>query len=183
MNKAIFIDRDGTLVPLHTDKPVTTLRQAGGIFAGVRHALMALRRSGYKLFLHTNQSWMARGGLTRAQCDNFHEEIQRFLGLRFDGICVAEEPRDVELDFDRHYRKPSPRFHREMAEKHDLHLPECWTVGDSVADAMAGHNAGTQIAFIGPRFPDELPVHVRNKATKFDSFVDFANWLLLDIPA
>jgi hypothetical protein len=83
-HRALFLDRDGTLI---YDK----------------HAL------GYRLFVHTNQSGVARGLHSLADVHRCNDRMEELLGLPrpiFDGMCIAPEgPEDPLI-----YRKPSPRF-------------------------------------------------------------------------
>ena len=58
MSKAVFLDRDGTLI-----KDVHYLKNPNDIeiIEGVGEALRLIKNAGYLLFMHTNQSGIARG--------------------------------------------------------------------------------------------------------------------------
>ena len=66
MNRAIFLDRDGTLIVeknyLHRPEDVVIFRGAGA-------ALKKLLDAGFKLFVVTNQSGIGRGYFTLADAE------------------------------------------------------------------------------------------------------------------
>ena len=62
----------------------------------------------------------------------------------FTEICIAPESPDDEIC----YRKPSPRFENEMAEKFKLDRSRCWMIGDRWSDAQTGINAGMKVALV-----------------------------------
>ena len=58
MSRAVFLDRDGTLIrDVHYLKDPNDVK----IINGVGEALRIIKRMGYLIFLHTNQSGVARG--------------------------------------------------------------------------------------------------------------------------
>jgi D-glycero-D-manno-heptose 1,7-bisphosphate phosphatase len=62
----------------------------------------------------------------------------------FDAVCTAPEaPTQPQV-----YRKPSPKFAREMAAKHGLDLARCWMAGDYAADVETAFAAGMRAALI-----------------------------------
>lgn len=139
---ALFLDRDGTLIRhihyLHKPEEVELL-------PGVAHALKHAQELGYLLFLHTNQSGVGRGMFTLAEVQACNRRMIELLGLGegvFAGVCVAPEAPDQPMV----YRKPSPRFAREMAAQHDLDLGKSWMVGDYPADMETAFAAGMQAA-------------------------------------
>src|SRR5262245_17125540 len=87
---AVFIDKDGTLIhdaPYNTDPARVrfTPRALGG--------LQQLARSGFALFVLTNQPGLADGRIPRAAFDAMRAHIDRRLrdeaGVVLDGWCVC----------------------------------------------------------------------------------------------
>jgi D-glycero-D-manno-heptose 1,7-bisphosphate phosphatase len=70
----------------------------------------------------------------------------------FDGVCTAPEAPWAPVE----YRKPSPRFAREMAEKYGLDLARSWMVGDHANDVETALAAGMQpVALEGEHLREE----------------------------
>lgn len=137
MNKALFLDRDGTLIP---DKGYLSDPDGVELIPGVLNALQTARDLGYLLFLFTNQSGIGRGFYTLEEAQACNQRMLDLLGFGndlFAAICIAPETPDQPSE----YRKPSPRFILEMKAKHSLDPELCWMVGDRESDVEAGHNA------------------------------------------
>lgn len=137
MNKALFLDRDGTLI---IDQGYLSDPEGVELIPGVITALKTARDLGYMLFLFTNQSGIGRGFYTVAEAQACNQRMLDLLGLGddlFTAICIAPETPDQPLE----YRKPSPRFILEMRAKHSLDPDLCWMVGDRESDVEAGLNA------------------------------------------
>lgn len=141
---ALFLDRDGTL---NFDRHYVADPAGIELIPGVAVALRAARTLGLRLFLHTNQSGIARGLFRLADVDRCNARLEELLGLPrpvFDAICVAPEgPEDPPG-----YRKPSPRFIRECVARHHLAPSRCWMVGDRESDLEAGRLAGIGTAAV-----------------------------------
>jgi len=138
MERAVFLDRDGTLIAeknyLHKPEEVT-------IFAGAAAALKRLMDAGFKLIIVTNQSGIGRGLFTLADAEKVNEHIQRefaYYGVRFEKIFVAPEAPDQPS----RGRKPSPQFLFDARDEFDLNLAESFMVGDKLIDLECGWNAG-----------------------------------------
>ncbi len=165
MSKALFLDRDGTLIVakdyLSAPEGVELIP---GVCKGLHHAL----KCDYHLFLLTNQSGVGRGWYSM---DDVHACNRRMLELLelpepgFKEICIAPESPDEPPK----YRKPSPRFILEMVEKYKLNTTQCTMVGDQLTDIESGINAGINVAAVKTRkreteeqlfnFPKKVPVY------------------------
>lgn len=134
-NKAIFFDRDGTLID---DKHYLSDPHDVELIEGVGDALRRALKLGYALFLFSNQSGVGRGYFS---LDDVYACNQRMLTLMgfdktpFLEVCLAVERPDQSQV----YRKPSPKFIVEMVVKYNLDVTQCYMVGDKVADWGAGH--------------------------------------------
>jgi D-glycero-D-manno-heptose 1,7-bisphosphate phosphatase len=138
MSKALFLDRDGTLI---LDKHYLADPAGVELVPGIADALRRARALGYRLFIHTNQSGIARGLHTLDDVHRCNDRMEELLALPrpiFDAICIAPEgPNDPVV-----YRKPSPRFIHESIERYHLDPAQCWMVGDREGDIDAGRAAG-----------------------------------------
>lgn len=138
MSKALFLDRDGTII---VDKHYLADPAGVELIPGVRSALQRARELGYKLFLFTNQSGIGRGLYTLDDVLLVNARMETLLALAsplFTELCIAPEAPDQPSL----YRKPSPRFIEEMIAAHHLDPAHCAMIGDRQSDAQAGLNAG-----------------------------------------
>jgi D-glycero-D-manno-heptose 1,7-bisphosphate phosphatase len=144
MSKALFLDRDGTLI---LDKVYLADPAGVELIPGVAGALARARALGYKLFLFTNQSGIGRGLHTLDDALRVNARMEEILGLPrpvFADTCIAPEAPDQPSL----YRKPSPRFIVESIARHALDPAQCWMVGDHEADVQAGRNAKINVAAV-----------------------------------
>lgn len=175
MSKALFLDRDGTLI---LDKHYLAEPTGVEIIPGVPDTLRRARALGYRLFLFTNQSGIARGLHTLDDVLRCNTRMEELLGLPaplFTDICIAPEGADDP----QHYRKPSPRFILESIARHGLDPAHCWMVGDRDADVEAGLNARINVAAVctGKYDAAGWAARARPNVPVFPSIVEFVTWL------
>src|SRR6187549_2427487 len=106
MSKALFLDRDGTLI---YDKHYLSDPAGVELIPGVTEALRRARELGYRLFILTNQSGIAKGLYTVDDVHRCNDRMEELTGLQrpiFDDICIAPEGPEGPIV----YRKPSPRY-------------------------------------------------------------------------
>ncbi|MDB6170017.1 MAG: hypothetical protein JWM88_2881 [Verrucomicrobia bacterium] len=170
--KALFLDRDGTLI---VDKVYLADPAGVEIIPGVADGLRRARDLGYKLFLFTNQSGIGRGYHTLDDTLRVNARMEDLLGLGsplFAGVCIAPEAPGQPVV----YRKPSPRFILEKIEQHRLDPAQTWMVGDSAADLGAGLGAQVNVAAVrsGKLDPAALPEIAAHRIPVFEDFAAFA---------
>ena len=172
LHKALFLDRDGTLI---VDRHYLQDTSGVELIAGVREALHRFIANGYQLFLFTNQSGVGRGMFTLETVHRCNERMLALLDLPSPGfteICIATESPDMPAV----YRKPSPRFILEMIAKHSLNPQETWMVGDRLKDVQAGLNAGIHTVLIQHGEVPAFPARV----WRCNSLPDFCSKLVCD---
>lgn len=172
MSKALFLDRDGTLI---LDKVYLADPAGVELIPGTGEALRRARELGYRLFLFTNQSGIGRGYHTIEDTYRVNARMEELIGLGsplFDAVCIAPEAPDQPAV----YRKPSPRFILEMRARHGLDPAQCWMVGDSAADIGAGLAAKIKVAAVrtGRKDPATLPEVAAHGIPVFDTIGAFA---------
>ena len=172
MSKALFLDRDGTLI---IDKVYLADPAGVEIIPGAVEGLKRARALGYRVFLFTNQSGIGRGYHTIDDTHRVNARMEEMLGLPrpvFDEICIAPDwPPQPDG-----YRKPSPRFIVEKIAAHKLDPKQCWMVGDSAADIGAALGAGINAAAVrtGKIDPAQIPEVVSGRVPVFENFGEFA---------
>lgn len=154
--KAIFIDRDGTI-----NKYVGFLRDTEQfeLLEGVSEAIKAINQSGYLAVVVTNQPVIARGEVTYDGLQEIHNKMETLLGkdgAYLDGIYFCPHHPDSgyegeikELKFECECRKPKPGMLLKAAQDLNIDLEQSWMIGDGKNDIQAGKNAGCRTAFIG----------------------------------
>jgi D-glycero-D-manno-heptose 1,7-bisphosphate phosphatase len=140
MNRAVFLDRDGTLM---VDKDYLFRPEEVEVFPGAASALRRLQESGFKLIIVTNQSGVGRGYFRTQDVEKVHTHLVdqfRREGVTFTAIYYAPEAPDQPS----HGRKPSAQFLFDARDQYGLSLPECYMIGDKVADLECGMNGGVK---------------------------------------
>ena len=154
--KAIFLDRDGTI-----NKYVGFLRDIDEfeLLPGVAEAIGKINRSGYLAIVVTNQPVIARGEVGWEELQEIHNKMETLLGLEgvyLDGIYFCPhhphkgyEGEIPELKFDCDCRKPKPGMLLKAPEDFNIDLSQSWMTGDGENDIKAGEVAGCKTALIG----------------------------------
>src|SRR5581483_6000837 len=118
MNRAVFLDRDGTLIE---EKNYLSRPDDVVVFPSAPAALKQLQDAGFKLFILSNQSGVGRGYFTLADVELVHAHLRAELarsGVRFEKIYVAPEaPGQPSRG-----RKPSPQFLFDARDEFGLEL-------------------------------------------------------------
>ncbi len=145
MQKAIFLDKDGTLirdVPFNADPHLVVLEN------GVIEGLKKLSDKGYLFIIITNQSGLAHGYFTEEDLAAVEAHISQL--LQVDGITIngfyycPHYPGGTVKKFDAvcSCRKPMPGLLLAAAADFDIDLSQSWMIGDILNDVEAGNRAG-----------------------------------------
>ena len=140
MNRAVFLDRDGTIIE---EKNYLCRVEEVVIFPGAGAALERLCQAGFRLFMVSNQSGVGRGYFTLAEVEKVNQHILRELDrerVRFEKIYVAPEAPEAPS----RGRKPSPEFLLEARNEFGLDLAQSYMIGDKLIDLECGWNAGVR---------------------------------------
>jgi D-glycero-D-manno-heptose 1,7-bisphosphate phosphatase len=138
--KALILDRDGTLI---THVPYLSDPSLVALLPGVRDGLHRALNAGIKLFLHSNQSGVGRGFFPLEAvhaCNNRMIELLDLGSPPFTRICFAPEAPEQPTC----YRKPSPRFAKEVMHEFGLEADELCYIGDRGSDLETAKAAGTR---------------------------------------
>ncbi len=164
--KAIFLDRDGTLI---LDKNYLSRVEDMEYFPDTMKALQLLQSSGYELFIVTNQSGVGRGYFSLESVYVIHRQLQNDLReqklspFRDFAIC-PHSPDDKCV-----CRKPSGQMIKDLMAKYNISPEHSWMIGDKIIDAEAGKDAGIKSAIVRHGESKEYPF--------FKSLLDFAQSL------
>ncbi|MCX5635010.1 MAG: HAD family hydrolase [Planctomycetota bacterium] len=161
-NKAVFLDRDGTLVedPGYINSP-----EQVKLLDGAAKALIELKAMGYKLVVATNQSGIARGIFTEKTLVEIHERLKQLLAENdayLDNIYYCPYLPDgviAKYRKDSDWRKPKPGMLLVAASEMDIDLAQSWIIGDSSRDVQAGKSAGCKTILIDNPLQGRLARH------------------------
>ena len=154
--KAVFIDRDGTI-----NKHIGFLRDIDEfeLLPGVADAVKMINQAGYLAIVVTNQPVIARGEVTATELQMIHNKMETLLGQEgayLDAIYYCPHhphkgyPGEVaELKINCTCRKPKPGMLIKAAEDFHVDLSSSWMIGDGENDIKAGKAAGCNTALIG----------------------------------
>jgi len=151
MHKAVFIDKDGTLIP---DIPYNIDPAKITLETGVIEALRLLKSENYLLVVISNQSGLAKGFFTETQLTAAWNHIVRQLysyRLSIDAFYYCpHDPTGVVQQFavSCDCRKPMPGLLLTAARDLRISLPESWMIGDILNDVEAGNRAGCKTVLI-----------------------------------
>lgn len=138
--RAIFFDRDGTLI---VDKDYLTDPELVEFMPGAVEALKLARNLGFLLFVVTNQSAIARGMSTEEQVRAVNSRVIALLqrqGVELDGLEFC--PHHPDFDIDCNCRKPKRGMIDRFLETHDIDLERSYVIGDTASDIDLGLNIG-----------------------------------------
>lgn len=151
MNKAIFLDRDNTIIddPGYINDPGQVKLLPGAV-----ETLSQLRSMGYMLVIISNQSGVARGIVTEEVLGLIHQRLKELLGKEnvfLDGIYYCPfHPDGVVPEYTKQSdcRKPAPGMILRAASQLGIELNQSWMVGDSYRDVAAGKSSGCKTILI-----------------------------------
>jgi histidinol-phosphate phosphatase family protein len=138
VNKAVFIDRDGTI---NRDVPYCSRPEDFELLPGVAEGIKLLNERGFNVVVVTNQSGIARGYFTEGMLASIHDKMRKELakhGARVDAIYYCPHHPDDNCDC----RKPKPKMILQAAIDLDIDLRQSYVIGDSEMDVELARQAG-----------------------------------------
>lgn len=161
MNKAVFLDRDGTIaLDVHYCRRVEDFI----LLPTVPQAIKFLNENDFKVVVVTNQSGIARGYFTEKTLKQIHQKMKYELAkynARVDAVYYCPHHPDDGCDC----RKPKTALFMKAAKEFDIDLSHSYMVGDMQMDIDAGKALGCKTVLVtaGPRERNEFinpPDHV-----------------------
>ncbi|RPJ61947.1 MAG: HAD family hydrolase [Dehalococcoidia bacterium] len=143
-NRAVFIDRDGTMA---IDAHYCSCTEDFKLYPNTARGLKILRDHGYKLIVITNQSGIGRGIFNEETLHKIHEKMINDLAcedVRVDGIYYCPHHPDEKCDC----RKPKPKMVMQAVKDHDIDLSGSFVIGDMQMDIDLGKNIGCPAIWI-----------------------------------
>ena len=139
--KAIFLDRDGTLI-----EEVNFLSRLEDLrfFDYTNEAIRLLKESGFLIIVVTNQSGIGREIFAESAMHAIHAQIQVELTGKLDAFYFCPHlPTDNCA-----CRKPNLGMIEAACANFDINLENSWMIGDKAIDVETGFNAGIKTALV-----------------------------------
>jgi D-glycero-D-manno-heptose 1,7-bisphosphate phosphatase len=162
MNRAVFLDRDGTINSMVyypdfgiIDSPATP--DEFQLIPGVRNAIRAINQAGLLCVVVSNQPGVAKGRFTlqllEAVTQKMHASLTEenaFLNAVY--YCLHHPDGSIaEFRSTCNCRKPKPGLLLNAAEDLAIDLQNSYIVGDGITDILAGNSVGATTFLIGSK--------------------------------
>src|SRR6185295_9651820 len=140
MNRAIFIDRDGTV-----SEEVGYMYHAGLYkpFPWAGPAIRKINESGMKAVLITNQSGVGRGFFNERTVEEVHAILRDELsahGAKLDGVYVCIHRPEAGCEC----RKPNPGMLLRAQKDLNIDLTSSYVIGDKQLDVETAYGVGAK---------------------------------------
>jgi D-glycero-D-manno-heptose 1,7-bisphosphate phosphatase len=137
-NRAVFLDRDGTL---NVEVNYLSRVQDFQLLPRAAAAIRALNQHAWRVIVVTNQSGVARGYYTETDVAAIHDRMRHDLaegGAVIDAIYYCPHQPAEACDC----RKPGTGLFEQAARDFDLDLEQCICIGDKLSDLLPGQRLG-----------------------------------------
>lgn len=152
--KAIFIDRDGTIIREPEDEQIDSLEKLEFV-PGVISALRSLVGKGYELVMVSNQDGLGTDSFPEETFHPAHDKMLKTLageGVEFDDQLIDCSFPEDNLPT----RKPGIGMLTEYIDG-DYDLSESFVIGDRLTDMQLAVNLGAQGIMLAKPQEDDLP--------------------------
>jgi len=152
-NKAVFLDRDGTLNedPGYLSNPKDLI-----LFPDTGPSLSLLKnKNHFMLIVVSNQSGVARGLMNDDDVVSVNNELNKKLSefnVQIDAFYYCPFHPDFNSEDECICRKPSPKMIIDAASDFNIDLCKSYIIGDSDVDILAGINAGVKTVLVNTGF-------------------------------
>ncbi|HPY96507.1 MAG TPA: HAD family hydrolase [Candidatus Cloacimonadota bacterium] len=145
-NKAVLIDRDGTINL--DEKGYISKPEDFNIFPFASSAINLLNKLGYKVLVVSNQSGIARGYFTEQDLQLIHNKMidelkkdnafidKAYYCPYYHDAVIPEYKQNLEM------RKPELGMFYQALKEYDFHIKSSFMIGDKQDDIIFGKNAG-----------------------------------------
>ena len=135
MNKAIFLDRDGTI---NIDKNYVYKIEDWEFIEGVIEGLQLLQRLGFKLIVITNQSGIARGYYTETDAHKIFDYMIN--ELKKSGVIIERVYYFPHVGNECNCRKPKLDLFYQAQKDYDIDFSKSYAIGDKLRDLTICEN-------------------------------------------
>ena len=161
MLKAVFFDRDGTLIKTFVKKNKPLSINNIKDLKLINNAKFVIDRlsKNYKIFIITNQPDVARGLNSKKNVIEINSKLKKLLSL--NKIYTSYSSND-----ENYFRKPNPGMILKAKKEFNLNLKKSYVIGDREKDIIAGAKAGCKTILIKKSYNNHKTIrcsHLINK--------------------
>ena len=164
MNKAIFLDRDGTInVEKHYLYKISDFE----FLPGVVDALRKLQRAGYLLIIVTNQSGIGRGYYTEGDFQKLNDWMVSTLkeqGVTIADVYYCPHLPDAQVEEYRkecNCRKPKLGMYQQAILDYNIQIGQSYAIGDKIRDCAICESSPCKGFLIGKNEKPEVIANVK----------------------
>lgn len=149
--RAVFLDRDGTLVKEVSNQGLTSPDQLE-LLPGVAEAIQMINHAGLRAIVVTNQPVVAKGFVTGHELQIIHNKLETLLGREhafLDRIIYCPHHPEKGFPGERpelkekcSCRKPKTGMIDQAVRDLNIDLQQSWLIGDTTTDIQTAKNAG-----------------------------------------
>lgn len=144
--KALFLDRDGTLIIEPDDEVVDSIEKVE-LFPETLSALQTLSKKDYLIFLITNQIGIGQGRLDIKKFETINAEVLR--QIQPTGIKIEKTYYCPHLPQDNCIcRKPKTGLIDQAQVDYEIDIKNSFVIGDRETDVLLGKNIGAKTILI-----------------------------------
>ena len=181
MTRAVFLDRDGTLI-----EEVGYLDRLDRVqfFPYSIDAVRLLNRAGFAVIVTTNQAGIARGFFDEAFVESTHRQLSSTIaagGAVVDAFYFCPHHPDGVIETYRRTcdcRKPQPGLLRRAATERGLDLAQSFVIGDRAHDVAAGAAVGARGVLVRTGYGDRVASTNHGAAMVADNLMGAVSWIL-----
>jgi D-glycero-D-manno-heptose 1,7-bisphosphate phosphatase len=175
LNRAIFLDRDGTI---NKEVDYLTKIEQVVLIRGAKKALQTFKELGFLNIVITNQSAVARGFLTEKKLFEIHSRFLELLTHNSESLvedifyCPFHKEGIVrEYSKDSFNRKPNPGLILKAAIRYSIDLRKSFLIGDSYTDMKCAENSGIKKILVLTGYGKDALQQCREEKLKIDFVV------------
>lgn len=173
MNRAVFLDRDGTIIeePPHYAYRPDQLK----FIPGSVEAIRLLNINNFKVVVVSNQAGISRGYYLEKNTILFHQLMKEKLSeynVIIDAIYYCPHHPDATINRYRvncDCRKPRPGMLKRAEKELNIDLKQSYVVGDKKSDIDAGKSVGCKTVIVLTGYGKE---EIKNNHIEYDLIAD-----------
>lgn len=165
MNKAIFLDRDGTI---NVEKDYLYRIEDFEFLPGVVDAMRRFQAAGFRLIVITNQSGIARGYYTEEDYQRLTDWMKATLageGVHLDAVYHCPHHPDAKIPqyrVDCTCRKPKLGMYEQAVSDFQIDLSQSYVIGDKIRDCAICEKTPCRGFLIGSNEKETEILRVKN---------------------